>query len=209
MKPGQDRIYFVIADSVDAARSSPHIEQLKALGVEVLLMSERVDEWVMGQVESFEGKKLQGRRARRPGTGRPRAGGREGQAKEQSKESEGLLKRVKDTLGERIEPKCASASRLTDSPSCLALGEHDMGLPCGASSRPGPEECPRPSPRSSSTSSIPGEVSREVGQTRASSSELAQLLYEQAALAEGGQLVNPAEYVRRLNRLLVRLAVPA
>ena len=58
MKPGQDRIYFVIADSVDAARSSPYIERLKELGLEVLLLAERIDEWVMGQIDEFEGKKL-------------------------------------------------------------------------------------------------------------------------------------------------------
>jgi len=75
MKAGQERIYYLIAESVDAARSSPYIEQLKERGLEVLLLSERIDEWVMGQIEEFEGKRFQGRRARRPGAGKSRERG--------------------------------------------------------------------------------------------------------------------------------------
>ncbi|HTY93932.1 MAG TPA: molecular chaperone HtpG, partial [Steroidobacteraceae bacterium] len=126
MKSGQERIYFVIADSIAAARSSPHIEQLRALGIEVLLMAERVDEWVMGQVEGFEGKNFKdaARGDLELGGLEPEAG--KDKAKEQSKEHEALLKRVKDTLGERVA-EVRVASRLTDSPSCLVLGERDLG----------------------------------------------------------------------------------
>ena len=126
MKPGQDRIYFVIADSVDAARSSPYIERLKELGLEVLLLAERIDEWVMGQIDEFEGKKLKD-----AARGDLELGGLESEDEkkhheEELKESEGLLKRVKDAVGDRIEEVRVSL-RLKDSPACLALGEHDMG----------------------------------------------------------------------------------
>src|SRR3984893_11397263 len=126
MKPGQDRIYFVIADSVDAARSSPYIERLKELGLEVLLLAERIDEWVMGQIDEFEGKKLKDAAG-----GALELGGLESeddkkQHQDELKESEGLLKRVKDAVGDRIEEVRVSL-RLKDSPACLALGEHDMG----------------------------------------------------------------------------------
>ena len=125
MKSGQERIYYVIADSIAAARSSPHIERLKALGIEVLLMSERIDEWVMGQVEGFEGKPFKdaargdlefGTLARRPNA----------KAQEQLKEHQELLKRVKDGP-RRARHGGARGVRLTDSPSCLVLGEHDLG----------------------------------------------------------------------------------
>ena len=108
MKPGQDRIYFVIADSLDAARSSPYIERLKDRGLEVLLLAERIDEWVMGQIDEFEGKRL-----KNVARGDLELGGLESEADkkqhdEELKESKGLLKRVKDAVGDRDE-ECVSA----------------------------------------------------------------------------------------------------
>ena len=134
MKAGQDKIYFVIADSVAAARSSPHIEQLRALGVEVLLMSERVDEWVMGQVDAFEGKSFKDAARGDLELGALAGETDKKKTEEQGKEHEGLLKRIKDVLGERVS-EVRVASRLTDSPSCLVLGERDLGF--GHASHPG------------------------------------------------------------------------
>ncbi len=135
MKSGQDRIYFVIADSVAAARSSPHIEQLKALGVEVLLMSERVDEWVMGQVEGFEGKTFKDAARGDLELGGLALRDEQGQGRRSSSRStQALLKRVKEALGERVA-EVRVASRLTDSPSCLVLGERDLGV--GDAAHPG------------------------------------------------------------------------
>ncbi|HTV78296.1 MAG TPA: molecular chaperone HtpG [Steroidobacteraceae bacterium] len=208
MKSGQDRIYYVIADSIAAARSSPHIEQLKALGVEVLLMSERVDEWVMGQVEGFEGKNFKdaARGELELGGLEPEAG--KDKAKEQSKEHEGLLKRVKDTLGERVAA-VQVASRLTDSPSCLVLGERDLGSAMRRILEAQGQKVPETKPTLELNVEHPIVRHLEGLTEEAQFGELAQLLFDQAALSEGGQLVNPADYVRRLNRLLVRLALPA
>jgi molecular chaperone HtpG len=208
MKSGQDRIYYVIADSVAAARSSPHIEQLKALGVEVLLMSERVDEWVMGQVEGFEGKNFKdaARGDLELGGLAPEAG--KDKAQEQSKEHEALLKRVRDTLGERVA-EVRVASRLTDSPSCLVLGERDLGSAMRRILEAQGQKVPETKPTLELNVEHPIVRHLEAVKDDAQFGELAQLLYDQAALSEGGQLVNPADYVRRLNRLLVRLAVPA
>jgi molecular chaperone HtpG len=207
MKSGQERIYFVIADSVAAARSSPHIEQLKALGIEVLLMSERVDEWVMGQVEGFEGKTFKdaARGDLELGTLAPES--EKEKAQEQLKEHEDLLKRVKAALGERVA-EVRIASRLTDSPSCLVMGERDIGAAMRRILEAQGQKLPDTKPVLELNVDHPIVRHLEAGHDEAAFNELAQLLYDQAALSEGGQLVNPADYVRRLNRLLVRLAVP-
>jgi molecular chaperone HtpG len=205
MKPGQDRIYFVIADSLDAARSSPYIERLKERGLEVLLLAERIDEWVMGQIDDFEGKKLKD-----AARGDLELGGLETEEEkkhheEELKESEGLLKRVKDAVGDRIEAVRVS-TRLTDSPSCLALGEHDMGANMRRILSATGQKVPESKPTLELNVEHPLVKYLESVGDEGQFKELAQVLYEQAALAEGSQLANPAEYVQRLNRLLVRLA---
>jgi molecular chaperone HtpG len=205
MKPGQDRIYFVIADSVDAARSSPYIERLKELGLEVLLLAERIDEWVMGQIDEFEGKKLKD-----AARGDLELGGLESedekkQHQDELKESEGLLKRVKDAVGDRIEAVRVSL-RLKDSPACLALGEHDMGANMRRILSATGQKVPESKPTLELNVEHPLVKYLESVTDEGQFKEFAQVLYEQAALAEGSQLANPAEYVQRLNRLLVRLA---
>ena len=205
MKPGQDRIYFVIADSVDAARSSPYIERLKELGLEVLLLAERIDEWVMGQIDEFEGKKLKD-----AARGDLELGGLESEEEkkhheEELKESEGLLKRVKDAVGDRIEEVRVSL-RLKDSPACLALGEHDMGANMRRILSATGQKVPESKPTLELNVEHPLVKYLESVGDEGQFKEFAQVLYEQAALAEGSQLANRAEYVQRLNRLLVRLA---
>ncbi|HEY6457786.1 MAG TPA: molecular chaperone HtpG [Steroidobacteraceae bacterium] len=207
MKSGQERIYFVIADSVAAARSSPHIEQLKALGIEVLLMSERVDEWVMGQVEGFEGKSFKDAARGELELGALAPEAERAKAQEQLKEHQELLKRVKAALGERVM-EVRVASRLTDSPSCLVMGERDLGSAMRRILEAQGQKLPDSKPVLELNVEHPIVRHLEARTDEAAFNELAQLLYDQAALSEGGQLVNPADYVRRLNRLLVRLAVP-
>jgi molecular chaperone HtpG len=205
MKPGQDRIYFVIADSLDAARSSPYIERLKDRGLEVLLLAERIDEWVMGQIDEYEGKRLKD-----ASRGDLELGGLESEADKKQhdealKESKGLLKRVKDAVGEKIAEVRVS-SRLKDSPACLALGEHDMGANMRRILAATGQKVPESKPTLELNVSHPLVKYLEGVTDTEQFKELAQVLYEQAALAEGTQLSNPAEYVQRLNRLLVRLA---
>ncbi len=205
MKPGQDRIYYVTADSLDAARSSPYIERLKERGLEVLLLAERIDEWVMGQINEFDGKRLKD-----AARGDLELGGLESEADKQQhdaelKESEGLLKRVKDAVGDRIEAVRVSA-RLKDSPACLALGEHDMGANMRRILQATGQQVPESKPTLELNVGHPLVRYLEGVGDAEQFKEFAQVLYEQAALAEGSQLANPAEYVQRLNRLLVRLA---
>jgi len=205
MKSGQDRIYYLIAESIEAARSSPYIEQLKAHGLEVLLLSERIDEWVMGQMDAYEGKRFKD-----AARGDLELGNLENEAYRKQrdadlKESKGLLKRVKDALGNRVEEVRISI-RLKDSPACLVLGEHDLGASMRRILAAAGQKVPDSKPILELNTGHPI-VKYLDGVTDADQfGELAQLLYDQAALAEGGQIANPADYVQRLNRLLVRLA---
>ncbi len=205
MKPGQDRIYYLIADSIEAARTSPYIERLRERGIEVLLLADRIDEWVMRQVEAFEGKRFKD-----ASRGDLELGGLETESDRKAadgelKESKALLKRVKDALGDRVT-EVKVTSRLTESPACLVLGEHDLGANMRRILQVSGQKAPAVKPllelnvRHPIVRYLDGV--REAGEFN----ELALLLYDQAALAEGGQLGNPSEYVQRLNRLLVRLA---
>ena len=205
MKPGQDRIYYVSADNLDAARASPYIERLKERGLEVLLLAERIDEWVMGQIDEFEGKRLKDAARGDLDLGALETEEDKKQHDEELKESKGLLKRVKDAVGDRIQEVRVS-SRLKDSPSCLALGEHDMGANMRRILAATGQKVPESKPTLELNIGHPLVKYLENVADEEQFKELAQVLYEQAALAEGTQLSNPAEYVQRLNRLLVRLA---
>jgi molecular chaperone HtpG len=207
MQPGQERIYYVIAESLAAARAHPAIERLKERGLEVLLLSERIDEWVMGQLETFEGKRFKD-----AARGDLELGGLASEADRarhdaELKESKGLLKRIKDALGERVT-EVRISDRLKESPALLVLGEHELGdrlrRILGAAGQKVPEGKPvlevnvtHPLVRYLDGVADPGQFA-----------ELAQLLFEQAQLAEGAVLENPPDFVLRLNRLLVRLAAP-
>jgi molecular chaperone HtpG len=205
MKPGQDRIYYVIADNLEAARASPYIERLKERGLEVLLLAERIDEWVMGQIDEFEGKRLKDAARGDLDLGALETDEDKKQHDEELKESKGLLKRVKDAVGDRIQEARVS-SRLKDSPACLALGEHDMGANMRRILSATGQKVPESKPTLELNVGHPLVKYLENVADEEQFKELAQVLYEQAALAEGTQLSNPAEYVQRLNRLLVRLA---
>jgi molecular chaperone HtpG len=205
MKAGQERIYYLIAETVEAARSSPYIEQLKEHGLEVLLLSERIDEWVMGQLEDFEGKRFKD-----ASRGDLELGSLENEAERKQhdaavKESEGLLKRVKDALGDRVEAVRASV-RLKESPACLVLGEHDMGASMRRILAAAGQKVPESKPTLELNADHPIVKYLDGVSNADQFKELAQLLYDQATLAEGGQIANAADYVQRLNRLLVRLA---
>jgi molecular chaperone HtpG len=199
MQPGQERIYYVIADSVEAARASPYIEQLRERNIEVLLLGERIDEWVMGQIDAFEGKRFKD-----VARGDLELGSLASPTPE-IKGNKELLKRLKDSLGDKVT-EVRLSTRLTESPAVLVLGEHDMGANMrrilAASGQALPEA--RPTLELNVSHALVKLVDAESDPSRFA--DLAQLLYDQAALAEGGQLANPAAYVQRLNRVLVRLA---
>jgi len=205
LKPGQERIYFVIAESLEAARSSPYIERLKARGIEVLLLADRIDEWIMGQVDAFEGKRFKDAARGDLELGSLASETDKHDADAALKESKGLLKRVKDALGERVL-EVRPSTRLTDSPALLVLGEHDLRTTMRRVLAAAGQKAPESKPVLELNVTHPIVKYLDSEKDAGQFAQLAELLYDQAALAEGGQLANPAEYVQRLNRLLVRLA---
>jgi molecular chaperone HtpG len=205
MKVGQERIYYVIAESVAAARGSPAIECLRERGLEVLLLADRIDEWVMGYLENYEGKRFKD--ATR---GDLELGGLVSEADRKQhtadlKESKGLLKRIKDALGDRVT-EVRLSERLKESPACLVLGEHDISEHMRRLLASAGQKAPETRPLLEVNIGHPLVKYLEGLGDAAQFAELAQLLYDQAALAEGNPIANAPEYVQRLNRLLVRLA---
>jgi molecular chaperone HtpG len=208
MKPGQDKIYYIIGESVGAARTSPYIERLTQRGLEVLLLSERIDEWVMGQllgeVEGFPGKRFKDAARGDLELGTLESESDRMRLDEERKESKGLLKRVKDAIGDRVlEVKVSD--RLADSPACLVLGEHDFGAGMRRILAAAGQAVPESKPVLELNVGHPLVKHLDGLADTVRFKELSLLLYEQAELAEGSQLGNPAEFVQRLNRLLVEL----
>ncbi|MEY3712525.1 MAG: hypothetical protein RL321_145 [Pseudomonadota bacterium] len=204
MKPGQERIYYIIADSVTAARGSPYLEQLRSKGVEVLLLADRVDEWMMGHVREFEGKRFKDVSRGDLELGGLEADSDKAAAAEVAKENEKLLQRIKEALGDRISEVKVS-TRLTDTPACLVLAEHDLGAQMrkilAATGQAAPESKP------ALEVNVGHPLLKRLDATLAEDefAELALVIHDQAKLAESGSVANPGEFVRRLNRLLGQL----
>ncbi len=204
LKPGQEKIYYAVAETRAAARSSPHLEALKARGVEVLLLGDRVDPWVMGQLTQFEGKSLQD-----VARGDLKLETLEGAAAEPAKSGPGehqdLLDRLHQVLGESRVSKVAVSTRLTESPACLARSEHEMSESLRRMlAAAGQEDLPKDQPTLEINVDHPL-VKRLQGLDEEQFNELALLLYDQAQLTDQGQIANPGEFAARLNRLLTRL----
>ncbi|HTQ37181.1 MAG TPA: molecular chaperone HtpG [Steroidobacteraceae bacterium] len=206
MQPGQEKIYYVLAESRTAARGSPFIEQLRARKVEVLLLGDRVDPWIMGQLHEFDGKPFQDAArgeldlAKLGGSAPETADGDPGG----DSADKALFERVAKALGDAVAGVKASR-RLAESPACLTRGEDEMSeqmrrLLAAA----GRGELPPAKPELELNMEHPL-VRRLAALTGSDFDELAQLLYDQAQLTEQGQIANPGEYARRLNSLLLKL----
>ncbi|MGA7824530.1 MAG: molecular chaperone HtpG [Steroidobacteraceae bacterium] len=208
MKPGQERIYYVTAESLEAARASPAIERLKSLGLEVLLLGERIDEWVMGQMPPYESKHFKDAARGDLALGSLASEADRKQHDAELKESKGLLKRIKDALDARVTEVRVS-ERLQDSPACLVLGEHDLPERMRRIFEAAGQKTPPATPLLEVNVAHPLIRYLEGLKDDGEFAELALLVFEQAALAEGNPLANPPDFVQRLNRLLVRLATPA
>ncbi len=204
MRPGQQRIYYIVADTLDSARESPYLELLRQKGVEVLLMADRIDEWVIGQVSEFEGKRFKD-----ASRGDLELGGLADQAEraridEERKENKALLKRFKDALGDRVIEVRVS-ERLRDSPAVLVHAEGELSAQMRrvlAANGQAP-----PAGKAALELNVAHPLVRHMDTIRKADEfqELALLLYDQATMTEEGQVANPADFSRRLNHLLVRL----
>ena len=205
MQEGQDKIYYVAADNFNTAKNSPHLEALRKKDIEVLLLTESVDEWLMGHLMEFKDKKFQD-----VGKGQFDLGeldsDEEKQAQEESaKKNEDLLKRVKDVLSDRVEDVRVT-HRLTESPACLVVGEHDMGAQMRRLLEQAGQALPESKPVFEINPEHPlvAKLDQESDEDRFV--DLSNILFDQASLAEGGQLNDPAAYVNRLNKLLLELS---
>jgi molecular chaperone HtpG len=204
MQTGQDKIYFVVGESLAAARSHPAIEALRARNVEVLLLGRRIDAWVMDHLRDFEGKKLKDATRGDLELGSLASAAEKEKVEEQLKESKPLLKRVKDSLGDRVAEVRVS-TRLKDSAAVLVAGEHDLSAPLRRALEAAGQKAPEGKPVLELN--VEHHVVRYLEQRSEAKDfdELALVLYEQALLAEGAQLPDPGAFVKRLNHLWTRL----
>lgn len=205
MKEGQKEIYYVIGDSFTAAKSSPHLEVLRKKGIEVLLLSDRVDEWLVDHLREFDGKSLKNV-ARGELDFSAIQSEEEKKAQESlSKEHASLVERVKKTLADRVSDVRVTA-RLEDSPACLVLGAHDMGAQMRRILEAAGQKAPVSKPILEVNPAHPLLQRIEKTTEDAEFDDLSMLLFEQATLADGGQLPEPTAFVQRLNRLLMKSA---
>ncbi len=200
MKEGQDKIYYVTADTLDGARSSPHLEIFRKKGIEVLLLADRVDEWMLSFLQEFDGKPLAS--VAKGGLDLGSVADEQEMAAQQKTgdEYKDLLARVKAALGDRVKDVRVTF-RLTDSAACLVSDEHEMSGHLQRLLKSAGQTAPESRPILELNPTHP-----LVARLKSSEHDLAdwaQLLFEQALLAEGGQLDEPAAFVQRVNRLLL------
>ena len=203
MAEGQDKIYYIAADSHAAAKSSPHLEIFRKKGIEVLLLSDRVDEWLTAHLMEYEGKKLQS-----VAKGELDLGDDEESEKElekKAKSAEKLLKRMKKSLEEKVEDVRVT-NRLTDSPACIVLNEQDMAMHMQRILKEAGHDMPATKPILEINPDHPIVKQLDAEKSKKKFDDWSAILFDQALLAEGGQLDDPAGFVAKLNEMLVAIA---
>lgn len=203
MKEGQEKIYFVTADTFNAAKNSPHLEIFRKKGIEVLLLSDRVDEWVVGHLTEFEGKQLQSVAKGGLDLGKLEDEAEKQEAEKAADEYKELLEKVKTSLGDRVKDVRVTY-RLTDSPSCLVSDEHDPSGNLARLMKAAGQPMPNSKPILEINPQHPAVMRLKYEESRFD--DWAALLFEQATLAEGGQLDDPAGFVKRINDLMMALS---
>ncbi|WGI26812.1 molecular chaperone HtpG [Halomonas alkaliantarctica] len=200
MKEGQQKIYYVVADSFNAAKNSPHLEIFRKKGIEVLLLSDRIDDWLMSHLTEFDGKTFADVAKGELDLGDVEDEAEKKAQEETAKSKEDLVKRVKEALGDGVQ-EVKVTHRLTDSPACVVLPEHEMGYQMRrimeAAGQPLPEV--KPILELNPSHAL---VARLEGAEGDLFTQLAYILLDQAIIAEGGHLDDPAAYVKRLNSVL-------
>jgi len=205
MPEGQDKIYYITADSFSAAKNSPHLEVFRKKGIEVLLLSDRVDEWLVSHLTEFDGKPLVS--VAKGDLDLGKLGEEEDSKKEEkaAEEYKEFLEKVKDALSDDVSEVRVSR-RLTDSPSCLVLGEQEMAMHMQKLLKQAGHDVPSSKPVLEINMDHPlvRRLRDESDETRFA--DWSRLLFEQAVLSEGGQLDDPTAFVKRLNAILVELS---
>ena len=204
MAEGQDKIYYLTGDSFRQASTSPHLEVFRKKGIEVLLLTDRIDEWLMGYLTEFDGKSFVDIARGDLDLGKLESEEDKKAAEEAAKEKEALTKRLQEALGESVSEVRVS-HRLTDSPAILALGAGDLGVQMRQILEASGQKVPETRPVFEFNPSHPliARLDNEADTDRFA--DLAHVLFDQAALAAGETLKDPASYVQRLNKLLLEL----
>ena len=202
MKEGQDKIYYITAENYNAAANSPHLEIFRKKGVEVVLMYDRIDEWMMGQIFDYKGKSFINIAKGDLDLGDIESEEEKKQQEEVEKSSEDLIKRLKGALETKVSEVKVS-HRLTDSPACLVVGAYDLGIQMRQIMEAAGQKMPDSKPTLEINPGHPlmERLSAEVQEDRFN--DLANVVYDQAALTEGRGLDDPAAYVKRINALLM------
>jgi len=202
MKEGQEKIYYVTAETFNAAKNSPHLEVFRKKGIEVLLLSDRVDEWMVSHLTEFDGKELVS-----VAKGGLDLGKLEDETEKQEQEKEAdefkdLTGRIKDSLEDKVK-EVRVTHRLTDSPACLVADEHDMSGNLARLLKAAGQNAPTSQPILEINPKHPVVLRMKGEETRFG--EWAAVLFDQALLAEGGQLDDPASFVKRMNQLMLEM----
>lgn len=205
MKPNQKKIYYITADSFTAAKNSPHLEIFRKKGIEVLLLSDRIDEWLVSHLTEFDGKHLQ---SVTKGSLDIEDVADEAVKKEQEKladEFVDITKRVKDVLGDKVK-EVRITQRLTDSPACLVSDDYELSSHLQRILKSAGQNIPSTKPifELNPTHPLVAKLKQEQDDDRFA--EWVNILFDQSMLAEGGQLEDPAGFVSRLNRLFLEMS---
>lgn len=205
MKDGQKKIYYITADNFMAANSSPHLEVFRKKGIEVLILTDRIDEWMMGYLNEYDGKQFQDVARGDLDLGEVETEEDKKHKEEAAEEHKELLERIKKALADRVQ-EVRVTNRLTDSPACLVVGDFDMGAQMKKIMEAAGQKVPDSKPIFEINVDHPlvQRLESEKGDERFG--ELSAVLLDQATLASGEQLDDPGAYVSRLNRLLLELA---
>jgi molecular chaperone HtpG len=204
MKDGQDKIYYVTADSWTAARNSPHLEIFRKKGLEVLLLTDRVDEWMLSFFSEFEGKQLVSVAKGDLDLGKLEDESEKKQKEETQAEYKELIDKMKKSLNEKAADVRVTF-RLTDSPACLVAGEHELSGNLLRMLKAAGQKAPDSKPILEINPNHP--LVQRLKYEDAKFDDWSSILFDQAMLAEGGQLLDPAGFVKRLNDMLLGMAL--
>lgn len=205
-KEGQDKIYYLTGETYAQVKNSPHLEVFRKKGIEVLLLTDRIDEWLMSYLSEFDGKTFVDVARGDLDLGNLDSEEEKKEAEEVAKAKEGLVERIKTALGEAVSEVRVS-HRLTDSPAILAIGEQDLGMQMRQILEASGQKVPDSKPIFEFNPAHPLIEKLDGEQSEERFGDLSHILFDQAALAAGDSLKDPAAYVRRLNKLLVELSV--
>ena len=202
MKEGQDKIYYITAETFNAAKNSPHLEVFRKKGIEVLLLTDRVDEWVVGSVTEFKDCSLVSVAKGGLDLGKLEDEAEKQEQEKQASDHKELIEKIKASLDKRVK-EVRVTHRLTDSPACLVADEHDMNANMARMLKAAGQKVPTSLPILEINATHPVVVRLKSEQHHFD--DWAAVLFEQALLAEGGQLDDPAGFVKRVNHLMLNM----